>query len=103
MKQPKRLRQTQECKISNIWEVLGRRWSLLILNDLCNKEAIRFNQLKRDLSGISSTVLSDRLLMLEHEGLISKKIYVEIPPKVEYSRTQQARELETAVLMAVRE
>ena len=99
MKQPKRVedqQQTQEgCEIANIWQVLGRRWSLLILKNLCNKEAIRFNELKRSLSGISSTVLSDRLLELEREGLISKKIYPEIPPKVEYSITPQAKELET--------
>jgi DNA-binding HxlR family transcriptional regulator len=95
MMQPKRVQQTQGCEISSIWQVLGRRWSLLILKNLCNKEAIRFNQLKRALPGISSTVLSDRLLELEREGLISKKIYPEIPLKVEYSMTPQARELET--------
>src|SRR5919202_5650983 len=95
MKQPKRVeQQTQEgCEIANIWEVLGRRWSLLILKNLCNKEAIRFNELKRSLSGISSTVLSERLLELEREGLVSKKIYPEVPPRVEYSMTPQAREL----------
>ena len=97
MKEPKRVQQTQECEISNVWEVLGRRWSLLILKNLCNREAIRFNELKRSLSGISSTVLSDRLLDLEREGLISKKIYPEIPSKVEYSITSQAKELETII------
>jgi DNA-binding HxlR family transcriptional regulator len=86
--------QTQECEISNIWEVLGRRWTLLILKNLCNRESIRFNELKRVLRGISSTVLSDRLLELERKGLISKKIYPEIPPKVEYSMTPQTRKLE---------
>jgi DNA-binding HxlR family transcriptional regulator len=95
MKQPKRVQQTDEYKISSIWQVLGRRWSLLILKNLCNKETIRFNELKRALPGISSTVLSDRLLELEREGLVSKKIYPEIPLKVEYSMTPQARELET--------
>ena len=93
MNEPKRV-QTQECEIANIWEVLGRRWSLLILKNLCNKEVIRFNELKKALPGISSTVLSDRLLELEREGLISKKIYPEIPPKVEYRMTPQAKELE---------
>jgi|SRR3954451_10637320 DNA-binding HxlR family transcriptional regulator len=86
--------QTQECEIANIWEVLGRRWSLLVLKNLCDRDVIRFNELKRALPGISSTVLSDRLLELEREGLISKKIYAEIPPKVEYRMTPQARELE---------
>jgi DNA-binding HxlR family transcriptional regulator len=53
--------------------------------------------LKRSLSGISSTVLSDRLLDLEREGLLSKKIYPVIPPKVEYRMTPQARELESII------
>jgi DNA-binding HxlR family transcriptional regulator len=75
------------------WKVLGKRWSLLILKSLDSKESIRFNELKRTLSGISSTVLSDRLLELEREGLIIKKIYPEIPPKVEYSLTFRAKEL----------
>src|SRR2546428_13732620 len=81
-------------EVVSIWEVLGRRWSLLILKNLCTKEVIRFNEFKKLLSGISSTVLADRLLELEREGLVSKKIYPEIPPKVEYSLTMRAKELE---------
>jgi DNA-binding HxlR family transcriptional regulator len=84
----------QKCIIiENLWEVLGRRWALLILRNLHTKEAIRFNELKRILPGISSTVLASRLLEMEREGLISKKIYPEIPPKVEYRLTSRAREL----------
>ena len=83
-----------KCKIINsMWEVLGRRWALLILKNLHTKEAIRFNELKRALPSISSTVLAARLLEMEREGLISKKIYPEIPPKVEYRLTARAREL----------
>lgn len=86
--------QVGKCQeIVNIWEVLGRRWALLILRNLFTKEVIRFNELKRLMPGISSTVLTDRLLELEREGLISKKIYAEIPPKVEYRLTVRAREL----------
>ena len=86
--------QVGKCQeIVNIWEVLGRRWALLILRNLFTKEVIRFNELKRLMPGISSTVLTDRLLELERECLISKKIYAEIPPKVEYRLTVQAREL----------
>ena len=80
-------------EVVSIWEVLGRRWSLLILKNLCTKEVIRFNEFKKLLSGISSTVLADRLLELEREGLVSKKIYPQIPPKVEYSLTVRAKEL----------
>ena len=86
----------QKCQaINNIWEVLGKRWALLILKSLHAKEATRFNEMKRTLSGISSTVLSARLLEMEREGLISKKIYLEIPPRVEYRLTPRARELGT--------
>lgn len=84
----------EKCEVASIWEVLGRRWSLLILKNLSTKGVIRFNELKKLLLGISSTVLADRLLELEREGLVSKKIYPEIPPKVEYRLTTQAKELE---------
>jgi len=55
---------------------------------------IRFNELKRLLHGISSTVLSERLRELELEGLINKRIYPEVPLRVEYSLTNRAKDLE---------
>lgn len=73
---------------------IRKEMELFILKNLSTKEVIRFNELKRLLSGISSTVLADRLLELERRGLISKKVYPEIPPKVEYRLTPQAKELE---------
>ena len=83
-----------ECKgVLDAWNLLGKRWSLLILKNLNAKESIRFNEMKRQISGISSTVLADRLLELEREGLVTKKIYPEIPPRVEYSLTSRAKEL----------
>jgi DNA-binding HxlR family transcriptional regulator len=93
----KESKQGEKCELTDIWEVLGRRWSLYILKNLSTKEVIRFNELKRLLSGISSTVLADRLLELEREGLISKKIYPEIPPRVEYRLTTRAKELEVVL------
>ena len=89
-------REEQEQKrniIEDMCKVLGRRWTLLILGNLHTKDTVRFNELKRSLTGISSTVLSNRLLEMDREGLISKKIYPEIPPKVEYRLTEKAREL----------
>jgi len=85
------------CAVVGVWEVLGRRWSLHILKNLSTRQVIRFNELKRSLAGISSTVLSERLLELEREGLVTKKIYPEVPPRVEYSMTVQARELEVII------
>lgn len=85
----------EKCDVVDIWEVLGKRWSLHILKNLSTNGIIRFNELKRLIPDISSTVLSQRLLELEREGLISKKIYSEIPVRVEYSLTPRTKELET--------
>ncbi|MGI0037208.1 MAG: winged helix-turn-helix transcriptional regulator [Nitrososphaera sp.] len=85
------------CAIADVWEVLGRRWTLHILKNLSTRNVIRFNELKRALDGISSTVLAGRLLELEREGLVTKKIYPEVPPRVEYSMTPPARELEVII------
>lgn len=84
----------EECKLLDIWDVLGRKWSLLILKNLSIRKSVRFNELKRMLKGISSTVLSDRLYELEKEGLVSKKIYQEIPLRVEYNLTSKTKDLE---------
>lgn len=85
----------EKCDVVDIWEVLGKRWSLHILKNLSINGTVRFNELKRLIPEISSTVLSQRLLELEREGLISKKIYSEIPIRVEYSLTSRTKELET--------
>ncbi|MGB9124503.1 MAG: helix-turn-helix domain-containing protein [Nitrosotalea sp.] len=83
-----------KCDVSDIWKVLGKAWSLLILKNLSTKEAIRFNELKKILPEISNTVLADRLRELESEKLIVKKIYAQVPLKVEYSLTKDAKDLE---------
>jgi DNA-binding HxlR family transcriptional regulator len=83
-----------KCDVSDIWKVLGKAWSLLILKNLSTKEAIRFNELKKILPEISNTVLAYRLRELEHEKLIIKKIYAQVPLKVEYSLTKDAKDLE---------
>ncbi|MGI0087743.1 MAG: winged helix-turn-helix transcriptional regulator [Nitrosotalea sp.] len=90
----KKLNESVQCEVSDIWHVLGKAWALVILKNMSAKEPIRFNDLRRLLPGISNTVLSDRLKDLEREGLISKKVYAEIPLRVEYSLTRQAKELE---------
>ena len=61
-------------ELVRLLKVLGRRWALLLYENLNAKEAIRFNELKRLMPGISSTVLAERLSQLVRGGLISKKI-----------------------------
>lgn len=73
------------------WRMLGKRWTWLILKSIGSKEAARFCEIKRALAGISSTVLSERLLELERKGLVAK---VHDSSKVQYKLTASARELE---------
>ena len=78
------------CDAESAWRVLGKRWTLPVLKIIGSKESARFCEIKL-LSGISSTMLSDRLVELEREGLVAKKIH---HSKVEYRLTASARELE---------
>ena len=82
-----------ECQTDEIWKVLGKTWALLVLKRLTEKEATRFNEIKKAIPQISNTVLSERLRELEEQGLIIKKIYAQVPIRVEYSLTKQARDL----------
>jgi DNA-binding HxlR family transcriptional regulator len=74
-------------------KAFSRKWVLPISRNLFTKETVRFSELKKLILALSSTVLSDTLLKLEHEGLISKKVYPEISPRVEYTLTGRTREL----------
>ena len=82
-----------ECNADEIWSILGRAWALLILKKLSEKETTRFSEIKKAIPQISNTVLSDRLRELEQEGLVSKKIYAEVPLRVEYNLTKHAMDL----------
>ena len=76
-----------------VWALLGKRWTLAILQHLDMGRVLRFTELKRSLDGISGTMLSERLLDLEDEGLVTKKVYGSVPPKTEYWLTASAKEL----------
>lgn len=82
-----------DCRADEIWGVLGKTWALLILKKLTENEATRFNEIKKSIPQISSTVLSERLRDLEEHNLITKKIYAQVPIRVEYSLTGQAKDL----------
>ena len=80
-------------RIAGILNMLGKRWTLQLLGIMGSRDAARFSELKRSLD-ISGTMLSERLLELEREGLVTKKIYGTMPPRVEYRLTASARDLE---------
>jgi DNA-binding HxlR family transcriptional regulator len=79
-----------ESDVAGAWRILGKRWTLPILKIMGSSETMRFCEIKA-LLDVSGTMLSERLLELEREGLVEKRIHYS---KVEYSRTASARELE---------
>ena len=88
-----RTRNQVECQADEIWSVLGKTWALLILKKLSENESTRFNEIKKAIPMISNTVLSERLRDLEENDLIIKKIYAQVPTRVEYSITKQTQDL----------
>jgi DNA-binding HxlR family transcriptional regulator len=82
--------------IEFVLELLANKWSVSIVRELC-QGARRTHQLLEALPGISSKTLTARLRELEMHGLVNRKVYAEIPPRVEYSLTEKGRELQGAI------
>jgi len=80
--------QSITCPIARTATIISGKWTLLIIRDLA-KETQRFCQLERSLQGISPKTLSDRLHVLESEGIIRRQTFGEVPPRVEYSLTEK--------------
>jgi len=74
----------------------------MIINSLGNHQKLRFNQLMRELDGVSPKTLSDTLKVLEREGLIKKESFKEIPPRVEYTLLKDGVELRKAIIPLIK-
>ncbi len=82
------------CPIRNILARIGSKWSLLVLYTLAQAQGpIRFRELQRAIADISQKMLTNTLRILEEDGLVSRRVYAEVPPKVEYSLTQRSQTL----------
>lgn len=82
------------CPMPGIARLVGGKWKLIILQILVFKGMKRFNQLRREVNGISQTQLTGQLRTLERDGLVQRKVYPEVPPRVEYRATADALALE---------
>lgn len=80
------------CPVARTAEIISGKWTLLIIRDLASGVK-RFNQLERSLQGISPKTLSERLRSLEEEGIITRQMFAEVPPRVEYSLTEKGQDL----------
>ena len=81
-----------ECPVLRTARIVSGKWTLLLLRDLAGGPC-RFTQLERSLTGISPRTLSQRLCMLEEEGIVERRVFAEAPPRVEYRLTEKGRAL----------
>src|SRR4051812_49801242 len=80
------------CPVSACAEILSGKWTILLIRDLADGRA-RFCELERSLEGISPRTLSLRLRALEEEGIVTRRTFPEVPPRVEYELTEKGRAL----------
>ena len=75
------------CPVATTVALIGSKWKLLIMRNLLSRPW-RFNELKKDLEGISQKVLTDSLRSMKADGLLTRTAYPEVPPRVEYTLTE---------------
>lgn len=80
------------CPVATTVQIIGSKWKLLILRNLLQRPW-RFNELRKDLEGISQKVLTDSLRSMEADGIISRTVYAEVPPRVEYALNEMGETL----------
>lgn len=81
------------CGVMHAIDILGGRWKLMILYKLGDKKILRFLELKKLLPDISDRMLTLHLKELERDGMVTRTVFAEVPPRVEYSLTEIAKEL----------
>ncbi len=75
------------CPVATTLQLIGSKWKILIMRNLMSRPW-RFNELKKDLEGVSQKVLTDSLRSMEEDGIVIRTVYPEIPPRVEYSLSE---------------
>jgi DNA-binding HxlR family transcriptional regulator len=76
------------CPVTATMQVLGGKWKPILINAIYLTAPARFGELKRSVKGITQSMLTQQLRELEVDGVISRKIYAEVPPRVEYTLTE---------------
>lgn len=72
------------CPVATTVSLIGSKWKIIIMRNLLVR-SWRFNELKKDLDGISQKVLTDSLRSMEDDGIVTRTVYAEVPPRVEYA------------------
>lgn len=92
---------TEGCPVEATLEIIGGKWKGVILYHLLER-TYRFGELKKLMQGITQRMLTKQLRELESDGIINRKIYAEVPPKVEYSLTESGESLRS-IIMSMRD
>ncbi len=87
MKDGKTVKDLPACPVETTLSLIGDKWKVLILRDLLGGTK-RFGKLKKSVGGVSQKVLTAQLRDMEENGLVNRKVYAEVPPRVEYSLTE---------------
>lgn len=82
------------CPIVKALDLIGTKWTFLIIRELLFEGTLRFGDMLRSIDGISTKTLSLRLKELEEHGIIERHVYPEVPPRVEYTLTEKGKQLE---------
>jgi len=91
-----------ECPLARTLDLIGERWTILLLRDLMLRGPRKFQDFEASLPGVAPNTLSARLKSLEENGLVQRRLYTERPPRLEYVLTEKGRSL-GPVLKALRE
>lgn len=78
----------KSCPVTATMKVLGGKWKAILINAIYHTSPARFGELRRSVKGITQSMLTSQLRELEDDGIINRKIYAEIPPRVEYTLTE---------------
>jgi DNA-binding HxlR family transcriptional regulator len=87
-------KQPELCNVDDALNILVGKWKPIILLTLLQEGTKRFSELKRSVPGITQKMLTNQLRELEKEDIITRKVYAQVPPKVEYSITEYGKSLE---------
>lgn len=102
MPQKKTFNQPYGCSVEATLSVIGGRWKPVIIFLLIENKILRFGELKKKIEGVTQRMLTNQLRELEEDNIITRKVYAEVPPRVEYSLTKYGQSLKQ-IMFAMRD